>query len=88
MLDLIRQFNISNYFLLDCSFPMIRLLNQQGEHNIAVRFSELEPLAGAMSLAGNVDWAWIDCFSRMPLDRNSYQQLKSAFKLCAVSREA
>ena len=87
VLELVRQFSISNYFFLDCSFPMIRLLNQQGEHNIAVRFSELEPLAGAMSLAGKVEWAWIDCFSRMPLDGNSYRQLKSAFKLCAVSPE-
>lgn len=87
VLELVRQFGISNYFFLDCSFPMIRLLNAEGEHNIAVRFSELEPLAGAMSLAGKVAWAWIDCFSRMPLDRDSYRQLKSAFKLCAVSPE-
>lgn len=87
VLDLVHARGITNYFLLDSSFPMIRLLNQQGERKIAVRFSEYEPLEGALALAGQVDWAWIDCFTRMPLDPASYGRLHAAFKLCAVSPE-
>lgn len=87
VLERLREHRITNYFFLDCSFPMIRTLHEQGERRIAVRFSEYETLAGALSLADKVEWAWIDCFTRMPLDANSYRQLKAAFKLCAVSPE-
>lgn len=87
VLELVRQRGVEKCFLLDCSFPMVRLLNEQGERRIAVRFSECEPLEGAMALAGKVDWAWIDCFTRMPLAPSSYERLKAAFKLCAVSPE-
>ena len=86
-LELVRSAGIENYFLLDCSFPMIRLLSQQGERRIAVRFSEREPMEAALALAGTVDWCWIDCFTRMPLLPASYEQLKAAFKLCGVSPE-
>jgi hypothetical protein len=87
VLELVRERGIENYFLLDCSFPMIRLLSQQGERKIAVRFSECEPLETALALAGRVDWCWIDCFTRMPLAPASYERLKAVFKLCAVSPE-
>ena len=87
VLELMRAWGIENYFLLDCSFPMIRQLNQHGEHKIAVRFSEYEPLDAVLALAGKVDWAWIDCFTHMPLSPASYERLRAEFKLCAVSPE-
>ena len=87
VLELLRRHGVGDYFLLDCSFPMIRLLSDQGERRIAVRFSEFEPLEAALSLAGRVDWAWIDCFTRMPLTPRTYERLRASFKLCAVSPE-
>lgn len=78
---------VKSYFFLDSSFPMIKLLAEQGEHNIAVRFSEFEPIENALSLAGKVDWVWVDCFTQNPLTADSYTQLKKHFKLCAVSPE-
>jgi hypothetical protein len=78
---------VDDYFFLDCSFPMIRQLVSQGEHRIAVRFSEFEPIEGPLSLAGDVDWVWVDCFSRMPLDDASYARLSASFKICIVSPE-
>jgi hypothetical protein len=87
VLELVRKHNIRDYFFLDCSFPMIRYLVAQGEHRIAVRFSEFEPIESALALAGQVDWAWIDCFTKMPLDSTSYARLKPHFKLCGVSPE-
>jgi hypothetical protein len=87
VLELVRKHNVHDYFFLDCSFPMIRYLVAQGEHRIAVRFSELEPIESALALAGQVDWAWIDCFTKMPLDAASYARLKQHFKLCGVSPE-
>jgi hypothetical protein len=87
VLELVRRANVRDYFFLDCSFPMIRALVREGEQRIAVRFSEFEPVESALSLAGQVEWAWVDCFTRMPLDERTYSLLKQHFKLCAVSPE-
>jgi hypothetical protein len=87
VLELVRKHDVTDYFFLDCSFPMIRTLVRAGEHNIAVRFSEFEPIENCLALAGDVKWAWIDCFTKMPLDSASYRRLKRHFKLCAVSPE-
>jgi len=87
VLEFVRTAGIPDYFFLDCSFPMIRTLVALGEHRIAIRFSEHEPIESALALAGQVDWVWVDCFTRMPLDDCSYGLLKQHFKLCAVSPE-
>ncbi|MEX2187081.1 MAG: hypothetical protein WD875_09820 [Pirellulales bacterium] len=87
VLDVVRRHAVSDYFFLDCSFPMIRTLVAQGEHRIAVRFSEFEPAESALALAGQIDWVWIDCFTKMPLDSGSFARLKRHFKLCGVSPE-
>ncbi len=87
VLEAIQDADIDNYFFLDCSFPMIRWLIRQGQRKIAVRFSEFEPVESAMAMAGQIDWVWVDCFTRMPLDGRSYQLLSTHFKLCAVSPE-
>jgi hypothetical protein len=87
VLELIRQSKVRDYFFLDCSFPMIRQLVKLGESKIAVRFSEYEPIESALALAGQVDWAWIDCFNRLPFDPESHRRLKAHFKLCIVSPE-
>lgn len=81
------QGTVEDYFFLDSSYPMIRTLCQQGESKIAVRFSEYEPIESALALAGDVQWAWIDCFTKMPLTDETYDQLKAHFKLCIVSPE-
>jgi hypothetical protein len=86
-LELVRAAGITNYFFLDCSFPMIRWLIREGERRIAVRFSEYEPIESALALAGEVEWVWIDCFTKMPLTHKSYALLRPHFKLCAVSPE-
>lgn len=87
VLEMVRRFGVSDYFFLDCSFPMIRTLVRQCERKIAVRFSEYEPIESCLALAGQVEWVWVDCFTKMPLDPASYSRLKRHFKLCAVSPE-
>jgi hypothetical protein len=84
---LLKKYKIDNYFFLDCSFPMIRKLVSLGESKIAVRFSEYEPLESVMALAGMVNWVWVDCFTKLPLDSHSYRNLKNNFKICIVSPE-
>ena len=87
VLELLKRYRVQDYFFLDCSFPMIRWLVSQGERKIAVRFSDFEPADMALALAGQIEWLWADCFTRMPFDPASYGRLRTAFKICAVSPE-
>ena len=50
--------------------------------------SEFESVETALTLAGKVDWVWVDCFTRFPLTGADANRLQSAgFKLCLVSPE-
>jgi hypothetical protein len=82
---LIDKKKVANYFYLDVSFPFIVELVNSGQKKIALRFSEFESIETCLSLAGKVDWVWVDCFSRFPLDRESYEKLSDYFKICLVS---
>ena len=87
-LNVLQQHGIVNYFFLDCSFPMIYLLSSHGECNIALRYSEFEGLDTILKMQGKVSWVWVDCFTMLPITRESYSMLKNAgFKLCLVSPE-
>lgn len=87
-LELIEKYGIKEYFFLDSTFPMIKLLTDSGEHNIAIRFSEFEGMDTIRNMAGKADWVWVDCFTRLPIDTVSYRELKSlGYKLCMVSPE-
>lgn len=88
VLELISKYDVKSYFFLDSSFPMIKLLSDIGEKNIALRFSELEGLDTIRNMAGKATWVWVDCFTRLPIDKDSYKELKNlGYKLCMVSPE-
>ena len=88
LIDLLQAHNIDDYFFLDQSFPFLVKWSMAGEHRCAVRVSEYESIATALKLAGKIDWVWVDCFSRFPLDFHDTQRLKDAgFRLCLVSPE-
>lgn len=87
-LELLRQYGVSRYFFLDSSFPMCVLLSKQGVTKLALRFSEFEGLDTIMAMRGRAEWVWVDCFTKLPIDRESYRRLKeSGFKICLVSPE-
>jgi hypothetical protein len=58
-----------------------------GVDNLAVRFSEREPIEYALAFAGAAGWVWVDCFTRLPLDAHNHARLKAHFKICLVSPE-
>lgn len=88
VLELIQKYNIKKYFFLDSSFPMIYLLSKSGEKNIALRFSEFEGLDTILNMKEKVDWIWVDCFSKLPIDKQNYKLLKEkGFSFCLVSPE-
>lgn len=88
VLELINKYNIKKYFFLDSSFPMIYLLSKNGEKNIALRYSQFEGIDTIQNMKGKIDWIWIDCFTKLPINNEVYKKLKSmGYKLCLVSPE-
>ncbi len=87
ILELAHKYGIKSYFFLDSATPTFVNLARKGERNLGVRFSEFEPIEFALAFAGKVEWCWIDCFTKLPLDPDNYQILKKHFKLCLVSPE-
>jgi len=88
LIDFMQSTGISDYFFLDQSFPFLMKWSNAGEHRCAVRVSEFESIETALTLAGKVDWVWVDCFTHFPLVEQDALRLKDAgFKLCLVSPE-
>ncbi len=88
LLALMATHGIENFFFLDQSFPFLVRTANGGEKRCAVRVSEYETIDTALSLAGRIEWVWVDYFTRFPLDRDDADRLRAAgFKLCLVSPE-
>lgn len=88
LIELMRAFSISDYFFLDQSFPFLIKWARLGEKRCAVRVSEFESVETALSLAGMVEWVWVDCFTKFPLSTDDGARLREAgFRLCLVSPE-
>lgn len=87
LLELMKHHNITDFFFLDLSLPFLIKTMKQGVSQIAVRFSEYEPIEFVRKFKGQVDWVWVDCFTKLPLTEDNYAELKSQFKLCLVSPE-
>ena len=88
VLELLKKFNINEYFFLDSSFPMMYTLSKEGEKNIAIRFSEYESIDSVLLMKDKVKWVWVDCFNNFPLNQENYKKIKeSGLKICLVSPE-
>lgn len=96
-IELMNQFEIKNWFFLDMSMPYfvkyssIALKNSLSgfsADNLAVRYSDFEPIEYAISFRNKVKWLWVDTFQNFPLDSHSYEKFVDAgFKFCLVSPE-
>lgn len=88
VLDLLKKYKIEKYFFLDSSFPMIKALTDQGESNVALRYSEFEGIDTIRLMSGRAKWVWVDCFNIFPLEESVYLKLKDmGYNLCFVSPE-
>lgn len=88
LIEVMERFAIADWFFLDQSFPFLVKWSRNGERRSAVRVSEFETIDTAMTLAGRIDWVWVDCFTRFPIGGAEAARLQDAgFKLCLVSPE-
>jgi hypothetical protein len=87
----------NNWFFLDLSMPYFikyarqaknKIFKNFGINNLAVRFSDKEPIEYALSFNSYVRWVWVDFFDKFPLNIENYNLLKkNNFKICLVSPE-
>lgn len=84
VLDLVHKYKIKNYFLLDVEFPYIYKAARAKNRHIAIRYSEDEPIEAALRYKNLLDWIWIDCNTRLPLNASIVKKL-APFKTCLVS---
>ncbi len=95
LLKILKNKGLSNYFILDESFPYIRKWAMKGVEEFAVRVSEYESYKTALALASDlqkhnrkIGWVWADCFEGRPLPVIETNALKkSGYKICHVSPE-
>jgi hypothetical protein len=88
LIALMARHGIERWFFLDQSFPFLLRTARRGERRCAVRVSEHESIETALALGGLIDWVWVDCFTRFPLDARGADALQAAgLKLCLVSPE-
>ena len=89
IIDLAKKYGIENYFLLDVEFPFIYSATRKKKfRNIAIRFSEAEPIEMTVAQKGFLDWVWVDTNTKLPLNKESFTILREAgFKICLVCPE-
>jgi len=87
VMDLVNKYNVNDYFFLDITFPFMVKYIKQGWNKMALRFSEYESIETCLSLKGKVEWVFVDNFTRLPVENNSFNILKQYFRLCIVSPE-
>ncbi|MBI1216289.1 MAG: hypothetical protein GC185_10805 [Alphaproteobacteria bacterium] len=96
-IDLMNEYGVAEWFFLDLSMPyFVRYADKAasgviggfGPENLAVRFSEREPIEYALAFTGKAGWVWVDCFTDIPLDAETHARLKAAgFRICLVAPE-
>tara|TARA_A100000164_G_C21923655_1_gene781936 strand:+ start:1750 stop:2340 length:591 start_codon:yes stop_codon:yes gene_type:complete len=86
VIKMVKSKRIKNYFLLDVEFPYLYKYSRLGQKNIAVRFSEDEPIELAIKYKDKVNWVWIDTNTQLPLNEQIIEDLKG-FKSCLVCPE-
>lgn len=94
---LMHKYQVKHWFFLDLSMPYFVIYAEHAKNqtipgfsteNLAVRFSEYEPIEYALAFSGKARWVWVDCFKHLPMNADIYHQFNQAgFKTCIVSPE-
>lgn len=85
--ELLKKYGVTNYFFLDTTLPTLNRLSRDGEKNLALRLSSLEPSTAFSQFVGSVKWLWVDCFQGEPLPVEMVSAWTAKFKICLVSPE-
>ena len=84
VLRLVREAQIKSYFLLDVEYPYILQSDASDcPLDIAVRFSEQETIQNVSCQQGRLNWVWLDCVTKNPVEI-AHIPILSNFKNCLV----
>jgi hypothetical protein len=87
-IQIMESHGLTNFFLLDCSIPMMIALAREGERRMAVRYSEYESIENVRAMALFVSWVCVDTFTSLPLTKAIAETLHSlGLRICLVSPE-
>ncbi len=81
LLQMLESHKIQNFFFLDTALPTLIKHTTQGVRNFALRISQYEHPSGFSELISFVDWLWVDCFHKQPLDPSGIAELPVANKV-------
>lgn len=84
--ELAKKYNVKKYFLLDVEPYWIHHATEGGFKNIAIRYSENEPIEMALKYKNKANWLWIDIPTKLPLSQKIVKQMKG-YKTCLVCPE-
>ena len=82
----VNKAKIRSFFLLDVEFPYIFKSLKNNQKNIAIRFSEKEPIEISKLLEKKFKWLWIDTVTKLPVNKKNLRVIKK-FKSCIVCPE-
>ncbi len=87
IMELAKKYDIGDYFFHDMEPPLVfEHTRENALRQIAVRFSEAEPIELALAHKGLVNWVYLDVHTQLPLTPEAYEKLRQAgFKLCLTS---
>ncbi len=86
VVNITKKFRVKKFFLLDVEMPLICKNDKQINKYISLRFSEYESIETLKNLVNKTNWAWIDTFNKLPIDKKKIKILKK-FKSCLVCPE-
>lgn len=82
----VNKAKIKSFFLLDVEFPYIFKSLKNNQKNIAIRFSEKEPIEISKLFEKKFKWLWIDTVTKLPVNKKNLRIIKK-FKSCIVCPE-
>ena len=83
VLNEVRKREIKSFFLLDVEFPYLYKATLRGEKEIAIRFSEFEPIENVILFNDKLNWIWVDTIKQLPLNHKNLEIIRS-LKSCLV----
>jgi hypothetical protein len=87
-LALLNEAGVKSFLFLDTALPTFRKWTREKFlRHFFIRWSTIEPIELALANQDYCDWAWVDCFDRVPPDMAALQKLNEHFKTCLVSPE-
>ena len=87
VLEACRRHRLEDFFFLGLSKSDTIKCVRAGERRVANYYSEYNHPSEPLAWKGLIDWLWIECWTRYPVEPALWAQIAESFKLCIGSPE-